>query len=285
MPPRTLPFIENQIVALLEQGTPAKRIPQLVEPPVSYTKVLKVKRNLWHWGTARAPQIIKPGRTPKITVPIGEALDELLLNKPSHYVDEMMFFIWDEFEVWVTESTVRRWLRKKKYTKKIIARRALERSRELRDHWRVRTSRWNPDQIVCVDESAANERTCDRKYGWAPIGIAPVEYIPVKRSKRWSILPAYTMDGFIAHEIFQGSYTAVRFNNFVREQLLPRMSPFVPGGHELSVIVLDNARIHRNQELREMCEAVGVKLEFLPPYSPDFNPIEASFHGKKYIAR
>jgi transposase len=113
MPPRTLPFVENQILALLEQGTPAKRIPQLVEPSVSYTKVLKVKRNLWHWGTARAPKIIKQGRTPKITLRIGEALDELLLNKPSHYVDEMMFFIWDEFEVWVTESTVKRWLRKK----------------------------------------------------------------------------------------------------------------------------------------------------------------------------
>jgi hypothetical protein len=79
-------------------------------------------------------------------------------------------------------------------------------------------------------------------------------------------------------------YGRTIFNDFVREQLLPRMSPFVPGGHELSVIVLDNARIHRNQELRQMCEAVGVKLEFLPPYSPDFNPIEASFHGMKSIA-
>jgi hypothetical protein len=73
---------------------------------VSYTKVLKVKRNLRHWGTARAPRIIAQGRTPKITAAMGEALDELLLIKPSHYVDEMVWFIWDEFNILVTESTV-----------------------------------------------------------------------------------------------------------------------------------------------------------------------------------
>jgi hypothetical protein len=130
---------------------------------VSYTKVLKIKRNLWHWGTERAPQIIKPGRTPKITVPIGEAREELLLIQPSHCVDELMFFIWVEFGIWNMESTVKRWLRTKKYTKKIIAKRALEGSQALQDHWMVRTGQWNPDQIICVDESAANERTCDRK--------------------------------------------------------------------------------------------------------------------------
>jgi transposase len=92
------------------------------------------------------------------------------------------------------------------------------------------------------------------------------------------------MDGFIAYQIFQGSYTAERFNAFVREEILPRMSPFVPGGHQPSIIILDNGRIHRNRALREMCEPVAVKLEFLPPYSPDFNPIEACFHGTKYLA-
>jgi transposase len=47
------------------------------------------------------------------------------------------------------------------------------------------------------------------------------------------------------------------------------------------VLVLDNASIHRSPRLRELCEAYSVALEFLPPYSPDFNPIEATFHNLK----
>jgi hypothetical protein len=100
------PCIEHQIVVLLELGTRAKDIPKLIEPPVSYTKVLKVKRNLRNWGAARAPRIIAQGPTPKITAAMGEALDKLLLIKSSHYVDEMVRFIWDEFNILVTESTV-----------------------------------------------------------------------------------------------------------------------------------------------------------------------------------
>jgi transposase len=98
----------------------------------------------------------------------------------------------------------------------------------------------------------------------------------LKRFKRWSILPAFTVDGYIAWEVHQGSITAVIFNDFVRNQVLPHCISAANGGPR-SVLVLDNARIHWNVELIEMCEEVGVTLARLPPYSPDFNPIETSF--------
>jgi hypothetical protein len=279
MPPRSTPFLEKQIETLLELHVPMRKITEMTDPPVSYTKVRKVKRSLMHWNTARPPPLVTQGRTPKITNAIGQALETLLLDRPSSYVDEMVWFVWDEFEVVVSEVTMRRWMRKKKYTKKLLSKRALERSQELRDHWMERVQHWHVEQVVCVDESAANERTPDRKYGWAPIGSTPVEDVPTVRSKRWSILPAYTLDGYLSYELFQGSFTAERFNNFVRNQVLPHMAPFEPGGRRLSVLVLDNARIHRTHELEDMCAEAGVRLEFLPPYCPDFNPIEASFHG------
>ena len=51
--------------------------------------------------------------------------------------------------------------------------------------------------ISCfLDESAANERTMDRKYGWAPVGVTSHEYKSIKRSERWSILPVYAVEGF-----------------------------------------------------------------------------------------
>ena len=98
----------------------------------------------------------------------------------------------------------------------------------------------------------------------------------LKRSLRWSILPAFTVDGYLDWMIFQGSITAALFNNFVRHQVLPHCTPFADGGPR-SVLILDNAKIHYNEELRNMCDEAGVLLEYLPPYSPDLNPIETSF--------
>lgn len=98
----------------------------------------------------------------------------------------------------------------------------------------------------------------------------------MKRSKRWSILPAISIDGYLDWVIYQGSITAEIFLTFVRDQVLPHCTPFHNGGPR-SVIVVDNARIHHSQELKDLCDEAGVLLEFLPPYSPDCNPIETSF--------
>lgn len=134
------------------------------------------------------------------------------------------------------------------------------------------------DQILFVDESAANERTMDRKYGWAPTGSPAQLVAPLKRSKKWSILPVYTSEGFIDYEIIHGSYNAVLFKNFLVERVFPNCTPF-PGPR--SVLIMDNARIHHDNEIRPMCGAAGVRLEYLPPYSPDLNPIEEAFAGLK----
>ena len=151
-------------------------------------------------------------------------------------------------------------------------------------------SQWTAKQLVFLNESAANERNKDRKFGWAPVGVSAVVSALFKRSERWSVLPAYTVNGYMAWEVRQGSYTTELFNAFVREKVLPLCSSFPC---PCSVLVLDNASIHRNQvcftkefdallliylqELRDMCEDAGVLLDFLPPCSPDFNPIEQSF--------
>ena len=73
--------------------------------------------------------------------------------------------------------------------------RAAQRNPELRKAWLRKLSQWAADQLIVIDESAANERTSDRKTGWAPIGITPFENKPFKRSERFSVLPAYTIDG------------------------------------------------------------------------------------------
>jgi len=120
--------------------------------------------------------------------------------------------------------------------------RAAQRNPELRKAWLRKLSQWAADQLVLIDESAANECTSDRKTGWAPIGITPFENKPFKRSERFSVLPAYTIDGFITWQMRQGSFTAELFEEFIENKVLPRCNPY-PGPR--SIIVLDNAPIHR----------------------------------------
>jgi hypothetical protein len=122
--------------------------------------------------------------------------------------------------------------------------RAAQRNPELRNDWIRKLAGYTANQLIFVDESAANERTGDRKYGWAPIGVTPVEYRSFQRSERWSILPAYTVDGFITWGITHGSFTARMFEDWLENELLPLCSPYP---HPRSIICMDNAPIHRSE--------------------------------------
>jgi transposase len=137
---------------------------------------------------------------------------------------------------------------------------------------------WDDEQLVFLDETASNERTGDRKKGWSPIGIECTVDKPIKRSERWSILPALSNEGYIDWIIYQGSITADLFLEFLQEKILPQCEPF-PG--KRSVLIMDNASIHKNVLIKTACDEAGVLLQFLPPYSPDFNPIESTFKDLK----
>ena len=110
-------------------------------------------------------------------------------------------------------------------------------------HWQKRLTEWAAEQLLYLDESACNERTMDRKYGWSEVGTPAPMMTSAKRSEKWSILPLYSMEGFIQWEVVQGLYNAEIFENFVRERVLPLMDPF-PGPR--SVLIMENAAIHRS---------------------------------------
>jgi len=80
--------------------------------------------------------------------------------------------------------------------------------------------------------------------GWSPKGLPARVISSAKRSKKWSILPVYTYEGFVAWEIIHGSYNSQLFVNFLRHHVIPLTSPF-PGPR--SVLIMDNARIHHHE--------------------------------------
>ena len=121
---------------------------------------------------------------------------------------------------------------------------SVQRNPELRHEWMCKLASYTADQLVFVDESAANERTGHRKCGWSPVGIRPHKYRCLECSKRWSILPAYTVDGFVIWKIEHGSFTQQLFEDFIEFTLLPICNPF---SGSWSIIVMDNTSIHHSE--------------------------------------
>lgn len=88
-----------------------------------------------------------------------------------------------------------------------------------------------------------------------------------------------TVNGWLTNPlIIQGSVTGEIFLDWLENHVLPKLGPGW-------VLVMDNASVHRMLEVRELCHQFMVTLEELPPYSPDFNPIEQAFHVLKMWIR
>ncbi len=140
----------------------------------------------------------------------------------------MQDFLFNKFDLQVSIDTVSRTLSRACWSRKAIKARTVERSRELHILWIGRQAIWTADQLVFLDKSASNERTNDRKFGWAPIGRECEVSRPFKRSERWSILPALSVNGYLSYFIYQGSITAEIFELFLEQQVLPYYTPY-PG--------------------------------------------------------
>jgi hypothetical protein len=112
-----------------------------------------------------------------------------------------------------------------------------------------------------------------RPYAWSIRGEHTTRYEFFLRGTKYSILPAISLDGILHLEVLENTITGNDFQHFV-QGLLPRMNKWpLPN----SVLVIDNASIHKVAGIQEMVEESGVRLLYLPPYSPDFNPIELAF--------
>jgi transposase len=210
-----------------------------------------------------------------------EALCDYLLENPTLYLDEMAIFLWDEFAIQATKSSISRALMSKGWSKKTARVKARERNLDLRDEYLHFISDFQSYHLVYVDESGCDKRIGFRRTGWSPLGIAPVQVSKFHRDKRYQILPAYAQDGIVLSRVFQGSTDASIFEDFIA-QLLKHCGKW----HEpKSVLVMDNASFHHSERIEQMCSEAEVKLVFLPPYSPDLNPIEEFFAELKAFIR
>ena len=242
--------------------------------------ILRISSNIRTFGSVKAPPN-KGGRPRSISPTMLEALCDHLLEKPNLYLDEMALFLWDEFNIQATKSSISRALTSKRWSKKTARVKARERNLDLRDEYSHFISDFRSYHLVYVDESGCDKRIGFRRTGWSPLGTAPVQVSKFHRDQRYQILPAYAQDGIVFSRVFRGSTDASIFEDFI-EQLLQHCGKWP---EPRSVLVMDNASFHHSDRIEQMCSVAGVKLVYLPPYSPDLNPIEEFFAELKAFIR
>ncbi|KAI1839588.1 hypothetical protein JX266_014202, partial [Neoarthrinium moseri] len=221
------------------------------------------------------------GRRSSITAPMRKALCDILTERPDMYRSELVEFLDDKFGIKVSERSIGRTLKSVGWTRKILRRVAQQRDDDLRDLYLHTIAQYKSYQLVFVDESGCDRRAGYRRWGWSPRGTSAVQVTRFGRGKRWHILPAYAQDGIMLRRVYQGSTDSEVFEGFI-SQLLQHCGRYP---EPKSVIVMDNASWHHSDRIQQMCLEAGVKVVFLPPYSPDFNPIEEHFGVLKRFIR
>ena len=132
--------------------------------------------------------------------------------------------------------------------------------------------------VAYIDETGI-DRYLYRPYARAPRGEKVYEKISGRRFERTSIVAGQVDGEFIAPMIYKESMTSDFFEAWFQKFLLPTLNTS-------SVIIMDNARFHRMGKLELLCEEFGHKLLPLPPYSPEYNPIEKTWaYIKKHLKR
>lgn len=117
-----------------------------------------------------------------------------------------------------------------------------------------------------------------RAYGRAPRGQRVREAIPAGHWRTLTVLGALTCDGLLATMTIEAATDAEVFLAYVEQVLRPKLRPG-------QVVVMDNLAAHKVAGVRETIEAAGARLVYLPPYSPDFNPIEPCWGKIKQCLR
>ena len=180
--------------------------------------ITNIRKNLRLFGSARSPPV-SVGRRPSIAPIIIDALCDHLAEKPGLYVEEMAIFLWDEFNILPSSSSIKRALSRAGWTKKKAQQKAKEQNPQLRDFYQHKLSEFRSYHLVFVDESGCDKRIGYRRTGWSPLGVTPVQVSKFHRGQRFQILPAYAQDGIILSRIFKGSTDATFFESFI-ERLL-----------------------------------------------------------------
>lgn len=175
---------------------------------------------------------------------------------------------------------------RKGWTHKVLRNFALEQDEILKAQWRLilRPRRlggvFDSRHLLFLDEASRNPRAHRRTHGRGPRGerIKIARPANINMAQRCCIVGSFSIEGFVTTTVLNTTEESVNTDIFMKvliDDIFPHMNAF-PG--ERSVLCLDNARIHNKDRIYAAAKEIGVIVLFLPPYTPEFSPIELAFN-------
>jgi transposase len=148
---------------------------------------------------------------------------------------------------------------------------------EERAEWKKLQETLPLERLVFIDETWTKTNMAPL-YGRAEIGKRVIDYVPHGHWKTTTFMAALRLEGVTAPLVVDGAINGELFLAYVEQQLVPTL-------RMEDIVVMDNLSSHKVVGVKKAIESVGARLVYLPPYSPDFNPIENVFSKLKTMVR
>ena len=146
-----------------------------------------------------------------------------------------------------------------------------------RKRWKSIQPHIDPNRLVFVDETWIKTNMTPLR-GWGERGKRLHGFAPHGKWRTMTFLAALRCDGLTAPYVLDGPVNGIFFRAWVEQQLVPTLKPG-------DVVIMDNLGSHKAKAIRKAIRAAGATLLYLPPYSPDLNPIEQTFSKIKHWMR
>jgi len=268
--------LRDRVLAARDAGQSVRAVAERFSVSPSY--VAKADRRRHRTGERRARR--SSGRPPAKIVAHLPALTERVAAQPDATLTELRGWLLAECGVSVGLVTVWRALKRLGVTLKKTnpsGRAGPSDVAAARIAWRAMQRSLDPAKLVFIDETSAATNMA-RRYGRARRGERVVAAVPYGHRKTTTFVAGLRQDGLIAPLVLDGAMNGESFLAYVRQFLVPCL-------RRGDIVIMDNLSSHKSRGVRDAIEAAGATLLYLPPYSPDFNPIEQAFAKLKALLR
>ncbi|QIG52629.1 IS630 family transposase [Nordella sp. HKS 07] len=274
--------LRDRVLAAVDGGLKPGAVAELFHVDVSYVYKILIRRRTSGMTTALpwagGPQPKLKGHHEVLRQHVSENCDATLA--------EIRTFLLAEHGIEVSVGCLWNALKQLKLPPQKKTQRATEQEREdiaeARRAWHEAQSDLNAARLVFIDETGAQTNMA-RRYGRAPRGQRLLCKVPWGHWKTITFVAALRCDGITAPAVFDGPMDGECFRAYVEQILAPTLSTG-------DIVIMDNLASHKVPGIKDAIEAAGAALRYLPPYSPDLNPIEQAIakfksHLRKEAAR
>ena len=251
----------------------AKEIPECFS--VNTSTVYRLEKQMRETGSVKT-RTSQRGRKHALTPEDLQNIDRVVQQEPDITIDEII----DKLGLHVCNETVRKAVIKLGYSYKKLfmpQSRSVPDVREKRRNWKKHMSEKDINHLVFLDESGVNINMT-RHYARAWKNRRAVDKTPLNTPCNTTVLSSIRLNGDCAYTVYPGGTTVERFAEYLKTKLLPTLS-------EADIIVMDNMRSHHAKAVKQLLDSSKVTYLYLPPYSPDLNPIEKMWSKLKAFLR